>query len=117
MEEIFIKERDRMLGRIVFGHGIGETVPVLEEYAGTASVLNVYVICDIRVSGYADMLESRASDSSRVKICGKYMLEASEEKKDGCLPEGLTETPSCLPWEGASPPTWQVSPHPYTSAV
>ena len=53
MEEIFIKERDRMLGRIVFGHGIGETVPVLEEYAGTASVLNVYVICDIRVSGYA----------------------------------------------------------------
>ena len=81
MEEIFIKERDRMLGRIVFGHGIGETVPVLEEYAGTASVLNVYVICDIRVSGYADMLESRASDSSRVKICGKYMLEASEEKK------------------------------------
>ena len=81
MEEIFIKKRDRMLGRIVFGHGIGETVPVLEEYAGTASVLNVYVICDIRVSGYADMLESRASDSSRVKICGKYMLEASEEKK------------------------------------
>ena len=81
MEDIFITEGDRVLGRIVFGHGLEGVVPALEACAGTGAPLHVYMVCDSHVAGYADLVESHAALHDRVEICGKYMLEATEENK------------------------------------
>ena len=81
MEDILIRKGDEVPGRIVFGQDTAGVAPVLETCAGSRPVLHVYVVCDINAAGYADRIVSALPAGGAVRICGRYMLKATEEDK------------------------------------
>lgn len=81
MEDILIRKGDEVPGRIVFGQDTAGVAPLLETCAGSRPVLHVYVVCDINAAGYADRIVSALPAGGAVRICGRYMLKATEEDK------------------------------------
>lgn len=81
MEDISIYDGGLEISRIIFSRIVGNVVPALERCADGQEPLPVYIIHDMNVSGYVDLIDSAASASGRLEICGKYGIVASEENK------------------------------------